>query len=160
MTVQRWYAPGRRERPDRRTGTRQRRAEELRDLIDYHNRRYFVDDDPEITDAEFDALVAELAAFEREHPELVVADSPTQTVGGLASPLFAEVRHLTPMMSLDKTNSYEELLAWAKRMERYISGEVAYTCELKIDGLAMSLLYEGGRLVRPPPAATVRSART
>ncbi len=67
---------------------------------------------------------------------------------GEASALFSAVRHLTPMMSLDKTTSYEELLAWAKRMDRFISGAVAYTCELKIDGLAMSLLYERGRLVR------------
>jgi DNA ligase (NAD+) len=124
------------------------RAGELREQIEYHTRRYFVDDDPEITDAEFDSLVADLAAIERDHPELVLADSPTRTVGGSVSPLFAEVRHLTAMMSLDKTTSYEELLAWAKRMDRYISGEVSYTCELKIDGLAMSLLYEGGRLVR------------
>ncbi len=124
------------------------RAGELRELIDYHTRRYFVDDDPEITDAEFDALVAELTGIERDHPELARPDSPTQTVGGLASPLFAEVRHRTPMMSLDKTTSYEELLAWGKRMDRFISGDVAYTCELKIDGLAMSLLYEGGRLTR------------
>jgi DNA ligase (NAD+) len=124
------------------------RAAELREQVDYHTRRYFVDDDPEITDAEFDALVAELTALEREHPELVVPESPTQTVGGLASPLFTEVRHLTPMMSLDKTNSYDDLLAWAKRMDRFITGDVAYTCELKIDGLAMSLLYEAGSLVR------------
>ena len=124
------------------------RAAELRELIEYHTRRYFVDDDPEITDAEFDALVAELTALETEHPELVRPDSPTQVVGGQVSPLFTEVRHRTPMMSLDKTNSYEELLAWARRMDRFISGAVAYTCELKIDGLAMSLLYERGRLVR------------
>jgi DNA ligase (NAD+) len=124
------------------------RAEELRLQIDYHNRRYFADDDPEITDAEFDALVAELTELERDHPELARPDSPTQQVGGMASPLFQEVRHLTPMMSLDKTTSYEELLAWAKRMDRFITGAVAYTCELKIDGLAMSLLYEDGRLVR------------
>jgi DNA ligase (NAD+) len=124
------------------------RAAELRSLIDYHNRRYFVDDDPEITDADFDALVAELAALEREHPELAGEDSPLARVGGEPSPLFAPVRHLVPMMSLDKTTSYEELLAWGKRMDRFISGEVAYTCELKIDGLAISLLYEDGRLVR------------
>ena len=124
------------------------RAAELRELIEYHTRRYFVDDDPEITDAEFDALVAELTALELEHPELAVADSPLRKVGGHASILFSEVRHLSPMMSLDKTTSYEELLAWAKRMERFISGDVAYTCELKIDGLAMSLLYEDGELVR------------
>jgi DNA ligase (NAD+) len=124
------------------------RVEELRTQIDYHNRRYFVDDDPEITDADFDALVTELAELERDHPELARPDSPTQRVGGLASPLFQEVRHRTPMMSLDKTTSYEELLAWGKRMDRFISGEVAYTCELKIDGLAMSLLYEDGWLAR------------
>ena len=124
------------------------RAEELRKRIEYHTRRYFVDDDPEITDAEFDELVAELDRIEREHPELAAPDSPTAKVGGLASSLFAEVRHLTPMMSLDKTNSYEELIAWGKRMDRFISGHVDYTCELKIDGLAMSLLYESGKLVR------------
>ena len=124
------------------------RAAELRQLIDYHNRRYYLEDSPEITDAEFDELVAELTAIETEHPELATPESPTAKVWGEASPLFAEVRHLTPMMSLDKTTSYEELLAWAKRMDRFISGAVAYTCELKIDGLAMSLLYEEGRLVR------------
>ncbi len=123
------------------------RAGQLRDQIDYHTRRYFVDDDPEISDAEFDALVAELAAIEDAHPELSEGDSPLQRVGGAPSPLFTEVRHLTPMMSLDKTTSYEELLAWGKRMDRFISGAVDFTCELKIDGLAMSLLYQGGRLV-------------
>jgi DNA ligase (NAD+) len=125
-----------------------RRAAELRGQIDYHNRRYFVDDDPEITDAEFDALVAELAGIELAWPELARPDSPLQAVGGAPSALFAEVRHRLPMMSLDKTTSYEELLAWGKRMDRYISGVVAYTCEPKIDGLAMNLLYEGGRLTR------------
>jgi len=124
------------------------RAEELRRLIEYHNRRYFGEDDPEITDAEFDELVAELTRIEAEHPELARPDSPIASVGGVASPLFAEIRHRTPMMSLDKTTSYEELLAWGKRMDRFISGRVDYTCELKIDGLAMSLLYEGGKLVR------------
>jgi DNA ligase (NAD+) len=124
------------------------RAAELRDQIEYHNQRYYLDDEPEVTDAEFDALVAELTAIEREHPELAGVDSPTATVWGAPSPLFSEVRHITPMMSLDKTTSYEELLAWGKRMDRFISGQVAYTCELKIDGLAMSLLYEDGRLVR------------
>jgi DNA ligase (NAD+) len=124
------------------------RAEELRELLAYHNRRYFDLDDPEISDAAYDELVRELARLESEHPELVTAESPTQQVGGAPVGLFAEVRHRTPMMSLDKTTSYEELLAWGKRMERYISGEVVFTCELKVDGLAMSLLYEGGRLIR------------
>jgi DNA ligase (NAD+) len=119
------------------------RAAELREQIEYHNRRYFVDDDPEIADADFDALLAELLAIEAAHP-----DSPTQRVGGHVSGLFAEVRHRVPMMSLDKTTTYDEILAWGRRMDRYISGQVDYTCELKIDGLAMSLLYEDGRLVR------------
>ena len=99
------------------------RADELRELIEYHTRRYFVDDDPEITDAEFDALVAELAAIEadlaRSGPARLA--DPGRSAAS-ASPLFAEVRHRTPMMSLDKTTSYEELLAWGKRMDRYISG--------------------------------------
>src|SRR5579875_728568 len=125
-----------------------KRAEELRRLIAYHNHRYFDLDDPEVTDAEFDELVAELSAIEQEHPELVTESSPTQTVGGSATELFAEGRHRTPMMSLDKTTTYDELLAWGRRMERYISGPVAFVCELKLDGLAMSLLYEGGRLTR------------
>ena len=125
-----------------------RRAQELRDQIAYHNRRYFEQDDPEISDGEFDDLVRELTALEEAHPELVTDASPTQTVGGAPVGLFAEVRHRTPMMSLDKTNSYEELLAWGKRMERYIDGQVAFTCELKVDGLAMSLLYEDGHLSR------------
>ena len=124
------------------------RAAELRELIDHHTLRYFVEDDPEITDAEFDELVAELNRIETDHPELALPDSPTGAVGGAASALFAEVRHRTPMMSLDKTTSYEELLAWGKRMDRFISGHVDYTCELKIDGLALSLLYEDGKLTR------------
>ncbi|MDQ6784699.1 MAG: NAD-dependent DNA ligase LigA [Actinomycetota bacterium] len=124
------------------------RVAELRDAIGYHTQRYFVDDAPEIPDADFDALVAELAALEAEHPELVEADSPTERVGGAVSELFTPVAHRVPMMSLDKTASAPELLAWGKRMERYISGEVHFVCELKIDGLAMSLLYEQGRLTR------------
>jgi DNA ligase (NAD+) len=125
-----------------------KRAEVLRELIAHHNQRYFELDDPEITDAEYDELVRELAGIEAAHPELVTEGSPTQQVGGAPVGLFTEVRHRTPMMSLDKTTSYEELLAWGKRMERYISGEVVFNCELKIDGLAMSLLYEAGRLTR------------
>jgi DNA ligase (NAD+) len=124
------------------------RAEELRRLIKYHNDRYYLHDAPEITDAEFDELVDELATIEAEHPELVRPDSPTQKVSGPSTTLFADVRHLTPMMSLDKTTSYEQLLAWGKRMDRFISGAVHYFCELKIDGLAMSLLYEGGTFTR------------
>lgn len=124
------------------------RVEALRAQIAHHTQRYYVDDAPEISDADFDALVDELAALEAEHPELRSPDSPTQRVGGAVSELFSPVTHLQPMMSLDKTTSYEELVAWGRRMERYISGRVDYTCELKIDGLALNLTYERGRLAR------------
>jgi DNA ligase (NAD+) len=124
------------------------RVDELRGLIEHHTERYYVLDDPEISDAEFDALVRELRSLEEAHPELRTEDSPTQRVGGRASTAFAEVRHRVPMMSLDNAFSFEELVAWGKRMERYISGDVDYVCELKIDGIACSLLYEGGRYVR------------
>jgi DNA ligase (NAD+) len=126
----------------------QARAEELRRLIEYHSQRYYDLDDPEISDAEFDALMHELRALEEAHPGLVTPDSPTQRVGGTVSAAFAEVRHRVPMMSLDNVFSFEELVAWGKRMERYISGDVDYVCELKIDGIAISLLYEDGRYVR------------
>ena len=124
------------------------RADELRATIDHHNRLYHELDAPEIPDAEYDALVVELRAIEEQHPELRTPDSPTQQVGSAPSTQFAPVEHKVPMMSLDNAFSFEELAAWGKRMERYISGDVAYVCELKIDGVAMSLLYEDGQLVR------------
>ena len=124
------------------------RADELRQLIAHHNLRYHQLDDPEISDAEFDALVRELRAVEEAHPDLQTPTSPTQQVGAAPSVQFAPVRHRTPMMSLDNAFSFEELLAWGKRMERYISGGVDFVCELKIDGVAISLLYEDGRYVR------------
>ena len=124
------------------------RAAELRAQIEYHNRRYYALDDPEISDADYDALVRQLQALEEEHPELLTPDSPTQKVGAGFSTTFVEVRHLQPMMSLDNATTIEDLQAWAKRMDRFISGDVAFTCELKIDGLAMSLLYQEGKLVR------------
>ncbi len=124
------------------------RAEELRRLVEHHTERYYLLDDPEISDAEFDALVRELRALEEAHPELLIDESPTQKVGGRASTAFAEVSHRVPMMSLDNAFSFDELVAWGKRMERYISGDVDFVCELKIDGIACSLLYEDGRYVR------------
>ena len=124
------------------------RARELRRVIAHHSRRYYDLDDPEISDAEFDALMLELRALEEAHPELVTPDSPTQKVGGSVSSAFAEVRHRVPMMSLENAFSFDELVAWGKRMERYIDGDVDYVCELKIDGIAISLLYEDGRYVR------------
>ena len=125
------------------------RAGDLRRQIEYHNVRYHQLDDPEVSDAEYDALVRELRAIEEAHPDLVTADSPTQKVGAAPdTSTFAPVRHRQPMMSLDNAFSFEELQAWGKRMERYISGDVDYVCELKIDGVAMSVLYENGRYTR------------
>ena len=125
------------------------RAEELRGLIEYHNRRYHELDDPEISDAEFDELMRELRLIEETHPDLVTPDSPTQTVGSRASVLFAPVRHRVPMMSLGNAFTSEEVIAWRKRMDRLLPAgvEPAFVCELKIDGLAVSLTYEDGRLV-------------
>src|SRR4029077_19396410 len=125
------------------------RAADLRQQIEYHNVRYHQLDDPEISDAEYDALVRELRAIEEAHPELVTPDSPTQKVcAAPATSTFAPVRHRQQMMSLDNAFSFDELLAWGKRMERYISGDVDFVCELKIDGVAMSVLYENGRYTR------------
>ncbi|HUQ63733.1 MAG TPA: NAD-dependent DNA ligase LigA [Acidimicrobiales bacterium] len=124
------------------------RAAELRQLIDHHNHRYHQLDDPEISDAEYDALTRELRSLEESNPDVRTPDSPTQKVGAAPSATFAEVRHRVPMMSLDNAFSFEELVAWGKRMERYISSDVDYVAELKIDGIAISLLYQDGRYVR------------
>jgi DNA ligase (NAD+) len=124
------------------------RIEELRRLVEHHNHRYHVLDEPEISDADYDALVRELRDLEDAHPELAAVTSPTQTVGAPPSPLFAPARHRLPMMSLDNAFSFDELVAWGKRMERIISGEVTFACELKIDGVAISILYENGRYTR------------
>jgi DNA ligase (NAD+) len=124
------------------------RVEELRGLVRYHRERYFEDDEPEISDAEFDELYRELERLESEFPELATPDSPTQEVGAAASTTFAEVEHLQPMLSLDNAFSLDDLLAWGKRIERQITDPVAFVCEPKMDGLAVSLLYERGKFVR------------
>jgi DNA ligase (NAD+) len=126
------------------------RAAELRRQIAYHNERYHVLDSPEIADAEYDLLVRELLQIERDHPELVSADSPTRQVG--AAPLsatFAPVIHRVPMTSLDNAMDEAELTQWGDRVARGLIGNPArFVCELKIDGLAMSLRYERGRFVQ------------
>jgi DNA ligase (NAD+) len=128
------------------------RASELRERIDYHNDRYHVLDSPEIADAEFDELVRELRRIEEEHPELVTPDSPTQTVGAAPTGLFTPVRHQVPMMSLDNAFTNEELLAWVDRLARLLPdvdlAKVDFSCEPKVDGVAMSLTYEDGRFTR------------
>jgi DNA ligase (NAD+) len=121
------------------------RVAELRKLIDYHNEQYFVFDAPEVSDAEFDALVRELRALEGEHPELVTPDSPTQRPGGRPAVTFAPVEHREPMLSLDNAFSRDELLAWGTRVQKLVPGAIRYVAEPKLDGLAISLQYEGGR---------------
>jgi DNA ligase (NAD+) len=105
-------------------------------------------DQPEITDAQYDALYRELAALEAEHPDLVTPDSPTQRVGGAPSAQFAKVQHRRPMLSLQNAFAEEEIRAWDRRVRAVAGDDVTYVCELKIDGLAMSLTYRDGRLVR------------
>ena len=125
------------------------RAAELRALLRHHAHRYYVLDVPEVSDAEFDALMRELVEIEGEHPELVVADSPTQRVGAPPSDLFASVAHRSRMFSLDNAESAADLEAWELRLERLLGRKPSgYACELKIDGLAVSMVYEDGGLVR------------
>jgi len=129
-------------------------AEELREEIRHHEHCYFVLDAPEITDAEFDAKVNELKAIEREHPELVTPDSPTQRVGGKAREGFVKVAHSVQMLSLDNAYSEEELRDWTRRVTELAGSQlVEYECEYKLDGLSMALHYEpmpgeGARFVR------------
>ena len=124
------------------------RIAELRAQIRHHSERYHQLDDPEISDAQYDALVRELEALEQAHPELVDESSPTQQVGAAPSSSFAPVAHVARMFSLDNAMSREELHAWRDRLVRALGNEPAgYACELKIDGLAISLTYEQGELV-------------
>ncbi|MCX6539397.1 MAG: NAD-dependent DNA ligase LigA [Acidobacteria bacterium] len=127
---------------------------ELRDLIRYHEDRYYVLAEPQISDSEFDALMNELKALEREHPELITLDSPTQRVGGRAVDGFATVEHASPMLSLDNAYDVDQLRAFDERVRRGLAESgaavdpVTYVAELKIDGLSISLTYEDGVLVR------------
>ncbi len=124
------------------------RAEELREQIRHHEHAYYVLDLPEISDAEFDALFLDLRRLEEENPKLVTADSPTQRVGGEVSEQFAKVRHRSPMLSLQNAFDEDEIRAFDRRVRGAIGDDVHYCAELKIDGLAISLTYERGRLVR------------
>jgi DNA ligase (NAD+) len=135
---------------------RQRHADLSRE-VEEHRYRYFVQDAPTVSDAEFDQLMRELQGLEEEYPALRTPDSPTQQVGGTYSTLFTPVEHIQQMMSLDNAFRDEELAAWAQRAERETGGPQGYLCEPKVDGLAINLLYEGGRLTR---AATRGDGRT
>ncbi|MFG1651029.1 NAD-dependent DNA ligase LigA [Micromonospora sp. NPDC049275] len=135
---------------------RERHATLSRELTE-HQYRYYVLDSPIITDAEFDKQLRQLEALEEEFPALRTPDSPTQRVGGTFSTDFTPVTHAERMLSLDNAFADEELAAWAERVERDAGGPVPYLCELKVDGLAINLTYEAGRLVR---AATRGDGRT
>ena len=128
----------------------EKRAAELRELVERHNYRYHALDDPEISDAEYDRLYDELRALEEEHPELVTPDSPTQRVGAEPSEKFPKVEHLVPMGSLEKVTTGEALEKWALDVRKRLDSDepVAYVTEPKIDGSAVSLLYENGLLLR------------
>src|SRR5205085_3220541 len=134
--------------------TPESRAAQLRKLLEYHGHRYYVLDDPEIGDDDYDALLDELRAIEAEHPELVTPDSPTQRIGGEPVGALEKVTHLQPMFSLANARSEEELRAWVARMRAHLAREgiedveFTYVAEPKIDGLAMSLVYEDGVLAR------------
>ncbi len=124
------------------------RAAELTQLIDEAQYRYYVLDRPTISDAEYDRLLRELEQLETEFPELRTPSSPTQRVGGTYSTLFTAVDHLERMLSLDNAFTDEELASWALRVEREVGDAADLLCELKVDGLAVALVYQRGRLVR------------
>jgi DNA ligase (NAD+) len=129
----------------------EQRLKELRDAIRHHEERYYVHNSPEISDAEFDALLHELERLEADHPDLVTADSPTQRVAGRPVEGFPTVEHLIPMLSLDNAYDENELRAFDERVRRSAgvgAAPVGYVAELKIDGLSIALTYENGRLIR------------
>src|ERR1019366_6878795 len=127
----------------------EKKIEALREKIRHHEHLYYVLDNPEISDAEYDKLMQQLKDLEKEHPALVTPDSPTQRVGGKPREGFVKVRHSTPMLSLDNTYNEEELRDWERRVHE-LSGrsDVDYVCELKLDGMSLALVYEDGRLAR------------
>jgi DNA ligase (NAD+) len=136
------------------SSTPEQRAGELRELLAHHNHLYYVLDDPQIGDDEYDRLLDELRAIEAEHPELLTPDSPTQRVGAAPLEQFEPVEHAEAMLSLGNARNEEELRAWENRLANYLkrlditASQFSYTTEPKIDGLAVSLTYENGVLVR------------
>jgi len=125
------------------------RIERLREMIRHHDHRYYVLNQPAISDAEYDGLLRELKDLEARSPHLVTPDSPTQRVGGVSDQAFRPIRHATPMLSLENAFSEEELLAWHQRVVKGLPGlHPTYTVELKIDGVGLALTYEQGRLAQ------------
>jgi DNA ligase (NAD+) len=130
------------------TDALRQRHKELAELIEEHRTRYYLDDAPTVPDAEYDQLMRELEELEERLPELRTPDSPTQSVGGYASSTFAAYEHRERLLSLDNAFSFDELQAWYARLGREDIDDPEFLCELKIDGLAISLTYENGRLTR------------
>src|SRR5271165_7036267 len=123
--------------------------EQLREQLHRHEHLYYVLDRPEITDAEYDALMRQLQAIEAEHPELITADSPSQRVGGKAREGFVKVRHSSPLLSLDNALNEDEMRAFDQRVRELLKGEpYEYVAELKLDGLSMAVHYEHGKMAR------------
>ncbi|MBW3567765.1 MAG: NAD-dependent DNA ligase LigA, partial [Proteobacteria bacterium] len=128
----------------------EQRIQTLRESLEHHNYLYYVLDDPEIPDAEYDRLMNELNRLEEEHPELITPDSPTQRVGAVPNNVFQEVKHAVPMLSLGNAFSLDDAHEFDRRARDRLEGvkEIDYTCEPKLDGLAVSLRYEKGVLIR------------
>jgi DNA ligase (NAD+) len=146
------------EETDQSAADARRQWQELADEVRGHQFRYYVKDAPVISDGEFDALLGRLTAIEDRYPELRTPDSPTQLVGGAGfATEFGSVDHLERMLSLDNAFNADELAAWAVRIRTEVGDDVHYLCELKIDGVALALVYRDGRLER---AATRGDGRT
>src|ERR1700751_4308478 len=127
----------------------EKKIETLREKIRHHEYLYYVLDNPEISDQDFDRLMQQLKDLETENPSLITPDSPTRRVGGKPREGFVKVRHSSPMLSLDNTYSEEELRGWERRVH-VLTGprDVDYVCELKLDGMSLALTYADGRLAR------------
>jgi DNA ligase (NAD+) len=134
---------------DKKDKKTDRTIEALREKIRHHEYRYYVLDNPEISDADFDKLMNELKRLEAEHPKLVTPDSPTQRVGGKPREGFVKAKHSSPMLSLDNAYSEEELRDWERRVHELTGRtDLEYVCELKLDGMSLALIYSDGRLER------------
>ncbi|MBI4650006.1 NAD-dependent DNA ligase LigA, partial [Candidatus Desantisbacteria bacterium] len=125
------------------------KIKKLRESINYHNQKYYEDNDPEISDTEYDRLYKELIELENEYPHLITPDSPTALIGGKPLKEFSSFKHEIPMLSLANTYSNEELIDFDTRIKKMAEGEkIEYAAELKIDGLAIALLYKNRRLFK------------
>src|SRR5512136_416616 len=131
------------------TESSHKRIEELRALINYHNRRYYQLDDPEISDVEYDRLMKELIDLEQRFPDIDVSDSPTQRVGVAPLEKFSTISHLTPMLSLANAFSEQDILDFAERIKRFLGADekITFVVEPKLDGTAVNLIYENGALI-------------